>query len=50
MSTIFIKAYCDNIVVNIKPIYLNIHSSLCVSLQLERKNVIFHCEENVHRK
>ena len=37
MLTMFIKTYCVNVAVNIKPIYLNEHVFSHVSLQLKRK-------------
>ena len=48
MLTIFIKTYCDNVVVNMRPIYLNKHLFLLVSSQLESKTIMFYYEENVH--
>ena len=50
MLTIFIKTYCDNVVVNMRPIYLNKHLFLLVSSQLESKTIMFYYEENVHWK
>ena len=39
MLTIFIKTYCDNVVVNMRPIYLKKHLFLLVSSQLESKTI-----------
>ena len=50
MLTMFIKTYCVNVAVNIKPIYLNEHVFSHVSLQLKRKTIIFYCQENVENE
>ena len=47
MLTIFIKTYCDNVVVNMRPIYLNKHLFLLVFSQLESKTIMFYYEQNV---
>ena len=47
MLTIFIKTYCDNVVVNMRPIYFNKHLFLLVFSQLESKTIMFYYEQNV---
>ena len=42
------KAYCINVGVNIKPIFMNKHVLFCASLELQRKAII--CKENVYWK
>ena len=48
MLTMFIKAYCVNVVIYMKPTYLNKHAFFRVPLQLPRKTIIVYCEENLH--
>ena len=50
MLTMFIKAYCVNVVIYMKPTYLNKHVFFRVPLQLPRKTIIVYCEENLHWK
>ena len=47
MLTIFIKTYCDNVVVNMRPIYFNKHLFLLVFSQLESKTIMFYYEQIV---
>ena len=47
MLTIFIKTYCDNVVVNMRPICLNKHLFFLVFSQLESKTIMFYYEQNV---